>query len=137
MGKLGRSIREGLTSPCNDVASAVKSYYQVAAPGTQFDLYMRAHAFGLIEGIADEAARKAYLEYILEPALAVISGKLSSTSGAPESALKLRAASIAVLSPLLMIGIHQRLLGGAEEAPLDSGATFDLLQTWLGEAIAD
>jgi hypothetical protein len=35
------------------------------------------------------------------------------------------------------MGIHQTLLGGAEEAPIDSQATIGLLQTWLGEAISD
>jgi AcrR family transcriptional regulator len=137
MGKFARSVRMDLATPSENVTNAVKNYYQIAAPGAQFDLYTRAHAFGLIEGIADEATGKAYLQHMLEPALAVIASKLASTDGAPESSLKLRAASFAILSPLILIGIHQTLLGGAEEAPLDSRATIDLLQTWLGEAISE
>ncbi|WP_430402213.1 hypothetical protein [Hyphomonas sp.] len=137
MGKFGQAVRKDLASPSENVAGAVKSYYKVAAPGAQFDLYTRAHAFGLIEGIADEATGKAYLKYMLEPALTVITDKLASTPDAPASALKQRAAAFAVLSPLILIGIHQMLLGGAEEAPLDSRSTIDLLQTWLGEAISE
>lgn len=137
MGKIGRSVRKDFALPSDNIASAVENYYRVAAPGAQFDLYTRAHAFGLIEGIADEETGKAYLKYMLEPALTVITDKLASTPGGPGSALKRRAAAFAILSPLILIGIHQTLLGGAEEAPLDSKATIDLLQTWLGEAISD
>tara|TARA_R110000803_G_scaffold20659_1_gene52961 strand:+ start:437 stop:1054 length:618 start_codon:yes stop_codon:yes gene_type:complete len=137
MGTLGRSIRDGFAAPSDSVASAVKDYYQVATLGPQFELYTRAHAFGMIEGIAEDTAGKAYLKYMLEPALAAITEKLTATPGSPKSALELRAAAFAILSPLIFMGIHQTLLGGAEEAPIDSQATTGLLQTWLGEALSD
>lgn len=136
MGKIGRTYRSDLAAPSDSVADAVENYYLVATPGPQFDLFTRAHAFGLIEGIADTAAGKAYLQYMLEPALTVITEKLANTPGGPKSALDLRAASFAILSPLILMGIHQILLGGAEEAPIDSQTTIGLLQTWLGEAIS-
>lgn len=137
MGKISRTFRGDLATPSDSVVNAVKNYYLVAAPGTQFDLFTRAHAFGLIEGVADATAGKAYLKYMLEPALTVITEKLSDTPGAPKSAPELRAAPFAILSPLILMGIHQMLLGGAEEAPIDSQATIGLLQAWLGEAISD
>tara|TARA_R110000787_G_scaffold8592_28_gene29201 strand:- start:7023 stop:7640 length:618 start_codon:yes stop_codon:yes gene_type:complete len=137
MGKFGRSIRDGFAAPADSVESAIKNYYRVATPGPQFDLFTRAHAFGLIEGIADETAGKAYLKYMLEPALGVVTQKLTGTPGSPDSAQKLRTASFAVLAPLILIGIHQTLLGGADEAPVDSKATIDQLQIWLGNAIPD
>jgi len=62
---------------------------------------------------------------------------LAATPGSPKSALELRAAAFAILSPLILMGIHQTLLGGAEEAPVDNQATIALLQTWLGEAISE
>jgi len=137
MGKIGRSIRDGIAAPSDSISSAVKDYYLIATPGPQFELYMRAHAFGLIEGIADGTAGKAYLKYMLEPALSTITEKLAATPGSPKSALELRAAAFAILSPLILMGIHQTLLGGAEEAPVDNQATIALLQTWLGEAISE
>lgn len=137
MGKIGRSIRDSIAAPSDSISSAVKDYYLIATPGPQFELYMRAHAFGLIEGIADDTAGKAYLKHMLEPALTTITEKLSATPGTPKSALELRAAAFAILSPLILVGIHQTLLGGAEEAPIDSRATIGLLQTWLGEAISE
>lgn len=137
MGKIGRSIRDNIAAPADSISSAVKDYYLIAAPGPQFELYMRAHAFGLIEGIAEDTAGKAYLKHMLEPALSTITEKLTATPGSPKSALELRAAAFAILSPLILMGIHQTLLGGAEEAPVDSQATIGLLQTWLGEAISD
>ena len=137
MGKIGRTYRDDLAAPSDSIANAVKNYYLVATPGAQFDLFTRAHAFGLIEGIADATAGKAYLKYMLEPALTSITEKLSGTPGSPKSALELRAAAFAILSPLIFLGMHQTLLGGAGEAPVDSQATVGLLQTWLGHAISD
>jgi AcrR family transcriptional regulator len=137
MGTFARSIRGGLAAPSDSITSAVKDYYAVATPGPPFELYTRAHAFGLIEGIAEDSAGKAYLKYMLEPSLTVITDKLARTPGSAKSALELRAAAFAILSPLILMGIHQTLLGGAEEAPIDSQATIGLLQTWLGEAISD
>ena len=137
MGRFAKSIRQDLAASADTVANAVKQYYRVAEPGPQFDMFTRAHAFGLIEGVADETAGRAYLKYMLEPSLAAIAAKLEGTPGSPKSALELRAAAFAILSPLILVGIHQTLLGGAEEAPVDSPATIGLLQSWLGEAISD
>ena len=137
MGKIGRTYRDDLAAPSDSIANAVKNYYLVATPGAQFDLFTRAHAFGMIEGVADATAGKAYLKYMLEPALTVITEKLSATPGGPKSVLELRAAAFAILSPLIFVGIHQTLLGGDEEAPLDSQATIGLLQAWLGQALSD
>jgi hypothetical protein len=56
MGKIGRSIRDGIAAPSDSISSAGKDYCLIATPGPQFEFYMRAHAFGLIEGIADGTA---------------------------------------------------------------------------------
>ncbi|MFT5775222.1 MAG: AcrR family transcriptional regulator [Hyphomonas sp.] len=137
MGTFGRSVRGDFAAPSDSITNAVKDYYKVATPGPQFEMYTRAHAVGLIEGIAEDTAGKAYLKYMLEPALTANTEKLTATPGSPKSALELRAAAFAIRSPLIFMGIHQTLLGGAEEAPIDSQATIGLLQTWLGEAFSD
>ena len=74
---------------------------------------IRAHAFGLIEGLADPVVGQAYLEHILEPTLAAIETGLTDEI-APQRRPRpvLRAASLAALAPLMFMVLHQDLLGG-------------------------
>ncbi|MBA4227395.1 MAG: hypothetical protein C0456_12255, partial [Hyphomonas sp.] len=78
---------------------------------------------------------QAYLEKVLEPALGAVSDKLRATPGAPQDETALRAAALAALSPLLVMSLHQELLGGATSAPIDSGKVISTLQVWLGKAL--
>jgi AcrR family transcriptional regulator len=136
MGNRGKHIWSLIALPASSQVEAVEQYYRVADAGRRHDLFTRAHAFGLIEGIADEDAGRAYLRYLLEPNLQAIIEKLGATPDSPQTPAALRAAAFAVLAPLLIMSIHQILLGGDKEAPIDSPATFGYLQSWLGSAFA-
>ena len=98
--------------------------------------FIRAHAFGLIEGVANEAAGHAYLTHVLEPALSAIAEKLRGTPGAPADEPALRAASLAALSPLLVLSLHQDLLGGRNAAPFDTASVIIHLRKWLGAGLS-
>jgi AcrR family transcriptional regulator len=117
-------------------AAAFEEYFRISEAGMTLGGFTRAHAFGLIEGLADEAAGTAYLDKVLDPALKSVSDKLRATPGAPKQETALRAAALATLSPLLVMSLHQQLLGGAASAPIDSGATIAHLQGWLGKALS-
>ncbi len=87
---------------------------------------IRAHAFGLIEGLADPVAGEAYLEHVLEPALLAMQSRLNEGI-APQrcSGPVLRAASLAALAPLMMMVLHQDLLGGKPRWAIDEACTLD------------
>jgi hypothetical protein len=121
--------------PAADQATALEEYFRISEAGMRVGGFIRAHAFGLIEGLADECAGKAYLEKVLEPALKAVSEKLRGTTGAPHDETALRAAALAALSPMLVMALHQELLGGASSAPIDAAATMGHLQGWLGRAL--
>ena len=53
-----------------DTATAVEEYFRVTEAGLTHGGFARAHAFGIIEGMADEKVGQAYLEFLLDPALA-------------------------------------------------------------------
>ena len=78
---------------------------------------------------------KAYLEKVLEPALKSVSDKLRATPGGPTTESALRAAALATLSPMLVMSLHQELLGGATSAPIDFGKVISTLQGWLSKAL--
>ena len=57
------------------------------------------------------------------------------TPGAPDDEVELRAAALATLSPMLVMSLHQELLGGVISAPIDSSATMRHLQGWLNRGV--
>lgn len=87
---------------------------------------IRAHAFGLIEGLADPVVGEAYLEHVLEPALMSMESRLNEEF-APQTCPRpaLRAASLAALAPLMMLVLHQDLLGGKPRWAIDETCTLD------------
>jgi AcrR family transcriptional regulator len=136
IGQRGAPLWSMVSIPSASPAQAMEEYFRVSEAGMRLGSFIRAHAFGLIEGLADDAAGRAYLEKVLEPALQAISAKLRATPGAPPQESALRAAALATLSPLLVMSLHQELLGGRSIAPVDSSETIRHLEAWLGRALS-
>jgi AcrR family transcriptional regulator len=136
IGRRATPLWAMVATPSGNPATAFEEYFRISEAGMKLGGFTRAHAFGLIEGLADEVAGQAYLEHVLEPALKAVSEKLRGTPGAPKGDDALRAAALAALSPMLVMSLHQELLGGIKSAPIDSGATMGHLQTWLSQALS-
>lgn len=135
MGKRGTRIWEVIAHPASNPIEAIEEYYRIADAGMRYGQFTRAHAFGLIEGVADETAGRAYRKYLLEPGLKSIMDKLEATPNGPVSRDALRVAAFAIMAPLLFMSIHQKLLGGDADFPIDNQATLQNLQSWLGPAL--
>ena len=76
IGRIGGPLWATIATPASDPATAITEYFRVSEAGMRHGGFIRAHAFGLIEGVANEAAGHAYLTYVLEPALSAIAEKL-------------------------------------------------------------
>ncbi len=119
-----------------DTATAVAEYFRVTEAGLTHGGFARAHAFGLIEGMSDEAVGRAYLEYLLDPALDAVSAKMDATPGRPETETERRASAFMMLSPILVMTLHQQLLGGKDASPIDTNGFMTLMQTWLASGLS-
>ena len=136
LGRRKAGFWAAAATPAPDPAAAMQEYFRTAHDGIREGQFMRAHAFGLVEGAACPKAGKAYLDHLLEPALDVLNRKLAATPGGPRDPAALRAAALAALSPLLVLSLHQDILGGRTSRPLDNGPIFSHLEIWLGRALA-
>ncbi len=134
IGRRGRPLWDTIATPSPSPGEALREYYRVSHAGMRHGGFIRAHAFGIIEGVADPHVARAYLEHVLEPALRAVSRKFSATPGAPTDEKALRAASLVALAPLLVLGLHQDLLGGVSDWPFDGDVTIAHLETWLVSA---
>jgi AcrR family transcriptional regulator len=124
----GRPFIAFAATPGQSYAETVRSYLDLSLAGVLHKGFVRAHAFGLIEGMADRELGRAYLEALLEPSLEAIEAKLGPffpESADPQDA---RAAAFVLLGAMLMAVIHQRLLGGEEVAKLDVPKFFRRLE---------
>lgn len=107
------------------LADAVSTYIALSRVGVAQGPFARAHAFGLIEGVADESAGRAYLHELLEPSLAALETRLAPhLTGAEVSA---RVAALCIFAPMLLTVIHQDLLGGRDCAPMNVDEVFDTI----------
>lgn len=135
IGARGDPLWSTIASPASDQATAIVEYFRISEAGMRHGGFVRAHAFGIIEGVADEKAGAAYLEFVLEPALKAVSEKLRNTPGASSDGSALKAAAFAALSPMLVLSLHQDLLGGNTTDPISAEQLFAHLQTWLGKGL--
>lgn len=136
IARRGAVLWEALAAPSKSVDAALGDYFRVAEMGMAHGGFIRTHAFGLVEGLADPELGQAYLELIFEPSLKVIADKLRASGAGDVSDGELRTAAFAVFSPLVMMSLHQDLLGGKGQAPTDLSAAMKTLQTWIGGAVA-
>jgi AcrR family transcriptional regulator len=73
----------------------------------------RAHALGLSEGIGDELLGPAYLRHLLEPTLHSAEARIAIHMARGElGPCDVRLAAVELVSPVVLILLHQRALGG-------------------------
>jgi AcrR family transcriptional regulator len=125
---------QALSQPSMSPAAAVEEFLNHADAATIQERFTRAHAFGMIEGMADGVVGRIYLEMMLEPVLKIFSNKLKATPGGPQGESALRASSLLATAPLFMLGMHQFLLGGSTTVPIDMEETLAKLRDLLSKA---
>lgn len=135
IGAMATPIWEGFAGPAESSDVAIDQYFIMVEKSLTHGQFARAHAFGLIEGLADETVGRAYLEKLLEPALRSIAEKLRAAPGGPRTENGLRTASLAILSPLLMMTLHQDFFGGAEAAPIDKREVMRRLKNGVARSL--
>lgn len=137
LGERAQPIWEALAEPSDSVEEAVSDCFRHALNRMSDDIFVRMHAFGMVEGMADGDVGQAYLEHVLEPSLDCVCTKLAGTPGSPDDAGEIRTAAIAMFSPVIMMSLHQHLLGGRAVAPLDDQSTVQHLSNWLSGAFTE
>jgi len=136
IGERGQALWNMIATPASDGPTAFEEYFRVSEAGMRHGGFIRAHGFGIIEGVADPVAGKAYLRNVLEPALNAVERKLAATPGTTEDPKKQRAIALATLSPMLVMSLHQDLLGGDQDWEIDSDVTFQSIQSILSLGVA-
>lgn len=116
------AVAQQSTSP----AQAVDAYVAISKAGVQHGGFARAHAFGLIEGVADPAVGRTYLTELLEPSLRALEARLAPHLKSSDP-MEARAAALMLFAPMLLAVLHQQLLGGAEAAPIDLDALYEAI----------
>ncbi|MEL7480474.1 MAG: TetR/AcrR family transcriptional regulator [Pseudomonadota bacterium] len=137
MSRRGQSIWEAVATASPDGRQALEQYFLMSRMGMRHGGFVRTHAFGLIEGLADKDVGRAYVHLILEPSLQSLMSKLRLSAGKPLAEPELRALALAVFSPLLLMSLHQDLLGGRDIAPLDGDDLTRALTAFLSHPIND
>ncbi len=117
--------------------AAIEQYFRITEAGLVHGGFARAHAFGLIEGMADEKVGRAYLELLLNPALEAVGVKLANTPDGRVDQTNQSSASFMMLAPILVMTLHQQLLGGKDMSPIDQKTFISQIQSLLGSGLAD
>jgi AcrR family transcriptional regulator len=136
LGERGRPFMDAVAQPSPGLDEAVDAYVGLSKAGVRHGGFARAHAFGLIEGLADDTVGRAYLDELLEPSLQALEERLSAHAGELTPTQK-RAAALILFAPMLLAILHQDLLGGRRSAPLDLDGLFDAFASFAKAAIGD
>lgn len=133
----GRRIRAARAGgePAARLADLIERQLSGSLNGLRERSEIRAHAFGLVEGLSDPAVGEAYLEHVLEPSLGAIADGLAGGEAATRPRSALRAASLSVLAPLLLMVIHQDLLGGKLRWSFDESHTLEQIRNGLSAGL--
>lgn len=123
LAERARPLWAAVAEPAESAAQAVDAYVVISKIGVAHGAFARAHAFGLLEGVADPRLGRAYLSEVLEPSLAALESRLRPYL--PTDASAARAAALMLFAPMLLSVIHQDLLAGKQAAPMDLPALFD------------
>ena len=135
IGLQTRDVWDSVSQGAQNTSSAIDDYFRVTQSGFSDGGFARAHAFGIIEGMADEAIGHAYLEFLLEPALDSVCQKLAATPGGPIDRSEQRIAAFMLLSPVLVMALHQQMLGGEGHSPLNAEDFVSQMGAWISSGL--
>jgi len=91
--------------------------------GFQYGGLRQLHTVGLLEGFGSHPVAQSYLAEVLEPTLNACKQRLEVHIARGEmKETDARHAAINLISPLLIVFLHQNALGGSKEYPLDIAA---------------
>jgi AcrR family transcriptional regulator len=112
-GGRGRQYLTTLSWSDEDFAASIRSMLAFVAMGMDRGRVIELHIVGLAEGLTNPSLGPTYLQSILEPTLAAAEARLSTHMQRGEMRqVDVRAAALALLSPLILAMLHQRDLGG-------------------------
>lgn len=110
-------------TPQKGFLKSIHHLLQHAADGFRFAGLRQLNAVGLVEGLSHPEIAHSYLAEILEPTLEAFQQRLEAHVELGEMRkTNTRYAAIQLLSPLLIVFLHQDGLGGHKDFPLDIDA---------------
>lgn len=108
--------------------ASVRAYLDLSRAGMEHGGFIKAHAFGLIEGVSHPTPGQAYRRSVLDPSIDALAKRLDQHVARGEMrACDTRAAAAFLFAPLLSMTLHQQLLGGADDGGVDMSAYLDEL----------
>jgi AcrR family transcriptional regulator len=124
-----RYVAEGATSERGGVRESLRWFLGYLVEGWTRGVG-RAHALGLTEGIGDGSLGPAYLRHLLEPTLHSAEARIAIHMARGElGPCDVRLAAVQLVSPAVLILLHQRALGGESVRHLE-------LEPFLDELVA-
>ncbi|MEM6626321.1 MAG: hypothetical protein AAGB25_06225 [Pseudomonadota bacterium] len=130
IGVRGERIWALARTPSASIEDAVSEYLTLSEGGARHRGFVRAHAFGLIEGLADAEAGRAYAIHVLDPALDAVAEKFRATPEGPQSAAELRTLGLMLLAPLLLAVMRDEFLKSEIDPDLDLTSCVKILGDW-------
>ncbi len=116
-----RYVAEGATAEHGAARESLRWFLGYLVEGWMMGVG-RAHAVGLTEGIGDAAIGPAYLRTLLEPTLHSAEARIALHMARGElGPCDVRLAALELVSPVIVVLLHQHALGGTEvrRLPLD------------------
>jgi AcrR family transcriptional regulator len=109
--------------------ASVRAYLDLSRAGMEHGGFVRAHAFGLLEGVGHPTPGEAYRKELLDPSIAALERRLAVHVARGEMRpCDTRTAAVFLFAPLLSAVLHQSMLGGSgDESAIDFPAFMDEL----------
>lgn len=124
-------MRDATRQASDGIADSLEGYHQLVRRFRQDATFVQAQAFMIRESMADAAARRAYLEHIVEPSIDALADRLVRTKGGPANYQTARTAGMMLMSSSIFMILHQELLDAKEHAPVDEDWYFEHIRNWM------
>ncbi len=119
----GRKELELAATPSGPFAKSIHDFVQHVIGGFQYGGLRELHTVGLLEGFGSGPVARSYLAEVLEPTLNACKQRLEVHIARGEMKdTDARHAAITLISPLVIVFLHQNALGGSKEYPMDIAA---------------
>jgi AcrR family transcriptional regulator len=116
----GESELRTAATPTGAFRKSVDDLVRHVADGFRYGQLDRLHAVGLTEGLAASPVAFGYLSEMLEPTIKAVAARLQIHVDRREMRdVSVQHAAITLLSPIIVLFLHQNCLNGAKTHPID------------------
>lgn len=130
-----RPVHAKIRQGAGTLEQAIDGFVEIIGKTRKSTNFASMYAFGMRESMVSDAARKAFVEYTVEPLVSAVAERLQTTSNGLRDEETAHFAGTFMMSSAIFMVLYQMIFDGRTHAPVDIDRYLMMVGQWTKEGL--